>query len=111
VPAFPELADDPVVLGFELFDSDELSLAADEVAPASDPVPGFVSDESVDAPDLEAEVPRASFLAQPEPLKTIAGADSTLRRGPPHASQAEGPGVWIPWTTSTRRPQEPHSYS
>jgi len=52
---------------------------------------------------------RASFLAHPLPLKTIAGVESSLRIGPPQRSQAVGPESWIPWMTSTRWPQLRHS--
>jgi hypothetical protein len=48
---------------------------------------------------------RASFLAQPLPLKWMAGAESALRIGPPQLSHVAGPAAWIPWLTSTSRPQ------
>lgn len=38
----------------------------------------------------------ASFLAQPEPLKTTAAAEMALRSAPPHASQVVGPSAWMP---------------
>jgi hypothetical protein len=44
---------------------------------------------------------RASFLAQPEPLNTMAGADRARFMAPPHRSHAEGPGAEIAWITST----------
>ena len=42
-----------------------------------------------------------SFLAQPEPLKTIAGVESALRIDPPQLAHADGPGEWTEWITST----------
>ena len=48
---------------------------------------------------------RRSFLAQPEPLKTIVGGANALRMGPePHSGQASGAGSFTPWMTSKRRP-------
>ena len=44
---------------------------------------------------------RASFLAQPDPLNTMAGVDRARFIDPPHRSQAAGPGADIPWITST----------
>ena len=88
--------------------------------------PVFASDEpdagddaspdapSLDAPSLEPEAPPAvdvaprvderSFLAQPEPLKWIAGVTSALRIVPsvPQFGQKRGPASLIPWITSTR---------
>ena len=44
------------------------------------------------SPDLaEAGLVLRSFLAQPEPLNTMAGADMALRTGSPHTGQAAGP--------------------
>ena len=48
---------------------------------------------------------RASFLAQPLPLKWMAGVDSALRMVPPHDVQVDGPLAWMPCVTSTSRPQ------
>jgi hypothetical protein len=39
---------------------------------------------------------RASFFAQPLPLKTIDGVDMSLRIGPPHCSHAVGPVAFTP---------------
>jgi len=52
------------------------------------------------------EADRRSFLAQPEPLKTIVGGANALRIGPePHSGHASGAGSCTPWMTSKRRPQ------
>lgn len=52
------------------------------------------------------EAGRRSFLAQPEPLKTIVGGANALRIGPePHSGHASGAGSFTPWMTSKRRPQ------
>jgi hypothetical protein len=66
-------------------------------------------DESLSAPSSLGlgdglELAR-SFLAQPEPLKTMAGAETALRTGPPHALHVVGPSSCTPWITSTRVPQ------
>jgi hypothetical protein len=66
---------------------------------------------SLESVDFGADDDRASFLAHPLPLNTIAGAETSLRSVPPQASHVVGPGVWIPWMTSTRRPHYAHSYS
>jgi hypothetical protein len=60
---------------------------------------------------LEALADRASFFAQPLPLKWIAGAVRALRIPPPHDSHAPGPCPWTPCMTSTRRPQAVQTYS
>jgi hypothetical protein len=64
-----------------------------DASPASPPP------SPVDPPGRAA---RASFFAQPDPLKTIVGGESALRIEPPHRSQCDGPVAWIPWTTSVR---------
>jgi hypothetical protein len=56
--------------------------------------------------DRERLASRASFLAQPDPLNTMAGADSARFIGPPHRSQAAGPNADIPWITSTTWPHD-----
>jgi hypothetical protein len=94
--------DPPDTESLEPFDASE---------PASDDVLALLSLESDAGVDLAGVDERASFLAHPLPLNTIAGADMTFRSCPPHASQVVGPGEWIPWMTSTRRPQLAHSYS
>lgn len=70
-------------------------------AAVSVPVPPAAG---VDAFDRRAS--RASFLAQPEPLNTIAGADRARFMDPPQTSQADGPGAEIPWMTSTTCPHD-----
>ena len=52
---------------------------------------------------VEVALPR-SFLAQPEPLKWIAGAANCLRIVPsaPHEGQKFGPGSLSPWRMSAR---------
>ena len=49
-------------------------------------------------------VDERSFLAQPEPLKWMAGETSALRIVPswPQLGQKRGPASLIPWITSTR---------
>jgi hypothetical protein len=61
-------------------------------------------------PDRAAAADRRSFLAQPEPLKWIEGAEIALRTGPePHSGQLVGGASWTPWITSKRRPQAAHT--
>ena len=55
---------------------------------------------------LERLASRASFLAQPEPLNTMAGAERARFIGPPQRSHAAGPGADIPWITSTTWPHD-----
>ena len=45
-----------------------------------------------------------SFLAQPEPLKTIAGVDNSLRISAPQRSHFAGPGSLTPCITSVMCP-------
>jgi hypothetical protein len=69
--------------------------------PASDEP---VSDEpALDDPDVLRPDPpdRPSLVAQPEPLNTIVGVESSLRIEPPHTGHVEGPWPWTPWRTST----------
>ena len=47
---------------------------------------------------------RASILAQPEPLKTMAGVDIALRIAPPHTVHTVGPDSCTPCVTSVRVP-------
>ncbi len=53
-------------------------------------------------PDREPELDRRSTFAQPDPLKTIAGATNALRIAPPHTGQVSGPEAWTPCITSSR---------
>jgi hypothetical protein len=52
---------------------------------------------------------RASFLAQPEPLNTMAGTESARFMVPPHRSQVVGPAAAIEWITSTTWPHDSHA--
>ena len=49
-------------------------------------------------------LPPRSFLAQPDPLKWMEGAENSLRMVPslPHEGQKLGPGSLIPWRMSAR---------
>jgi hypothetical protein len=84
--------------------------------PASPPeAAGSAGRDSPALPSAEvaraAERSRASFFAQPEPLKTIAGADMSLVIGPPQMSHVAGPAAWMPCSTSTRLPHALQAYS
>jgi hypothetical protein len=61
---------------------------------------------------VEDEPPR-SFLAQPEPLKWIAGVENSLRIVPdaPHDGQNPGPGSLMPSRMSARWSQAVQMYS
>lgn len=62
------------------------------------------SPESDDARRLELADDR-SFLAQPEPLKWIEGAENALRTGAaPQIGHDSGPSAVTPWITSKRWP-------
>jgi hypothetical protein len=86
----------------------DLVLASD--VPLS-PLADAASLDEVLASDLAAVVGfdflalAASFLAQPLPLKWMAGGDSALRMVPPHSAQVSGPRSWMPCMTSSSRPQ------
>jgi hypothetical protein len=90
----PAPSDAPEAAGFSVPDP--------SVAPAA-PAP---SAAGVSAPlvvelTLERLESRASFLAQPDPLNTMAGAERARFIGPPQRSHAAGPGADIPCITST----------
>ena len=53
---------------------------------------------------FEAGFVDRSFLAQPEPLKTIAGVDNSLRISAPQRSHFAGPGSLTPCITSVMCP-------
>ena len=87
--------------------------------PESDPdppesVPDWVDLASVDELDfaswsvaafaLGAGLLDRSFLAQPEPLNTIAGVDNSLRTSAPQRSHLAGPGSLTPCITSMMCP-------
>lgn len=61
------------------------------------------------AADFDRLASRASFLAQPEPLNTMAGVDSARFIAPPHRSQVVGPGAEIACITSTTWPHDPQT--
>ena len=62
------------------------------------------SDLGRDVPGLA--VARRSFLAQPVPLKWIAGAAKAFFTGPPpHSGHVVGSSAWTPRRTSNRLPQ------
>jgi hypothetical protein len=72
--------------------------------------PASLSDDDDFDPPLDDDRPleaRRSTLAQPEPLKTMDGADIALRIVPsaPHSGQNRGPASLMPWMTSVTRPQ------
>jgi hypothetical protein len=85
-------------------------LPAVEVSPpvASEPVDpvDVASDDAVVDAAFGRLASRASFLAQPEPLNTMAGADRARFMVPPQRSHAAGPGADIPWITSTVWPHD-----
>jgi hypothetical protein len=103
------------------------SLALDETEPVVAVVEGLVPEPPASEPpsDADAALPsplpasfaapaaaddpadeRASFFAQPLPLKTIAGALSAFFIAPPQTSHVSGPVPEIEWTTSTECPQD-----
>jgi hypothetical protein len=78
--------------------SDDADLSAPTEAGSDAP-----SSDADDDDDLTAL--RRSFLAQPEPLKWMAGAANALRTGPPpHSGQVVGGSAWTPCMTSKRWP-------
>jgi hypothetical protein len=72
-------------------------------------VSGFVPSAVGDVDTLERLASRASFLAQPEPLNTMAGTESARFMVPPHRSQVVGPAAAIEWITSTTWPHDSHA--
>jgi hypothetical protein len=84
---------------------DDDPLEPDESEPPDDEEPSPPSpDDLEDAEALVIDDPPRSFLAQPDPLKWIAGAANCLRMVPsaPHDGQNVGPGSWMPWRMSER---------
>jgi len=79
---------------------------------SAEAAPSDLSDELVvvlaeSVSDLfELALLERSFLAQPEPLNTIAGADIAFRTGAPQTGQLVGPAAWTPWITSVTCPFE-----
>ncbi len=86
----------------------------DDPPDEDEPSPEVEPESEVPSVDFELEAAAAlvraaladdrSFLAQPEPLKWIAGVESALRIVPsaPHEGQKRGPGSLMPWITSVR---------
>jgi hypothetical protein len=64
---------------------------------------GFASLSVADL-SLAAGLLERSFLAQPDPLNTIAGVESILRMSAPQRSHWLGPESWTPCITSTMWP-------
>jgi hypothetical protein len=85
----------------------ELSLEPPSFVVVFDPSP--LSDDEPSWLDLEVpglDVARRSFLAQPVPLKWIAGAANAFLTGPPsHSGHVVGSSAWTPRRTSNRLPQ------
>ena len=104
----PDAGDDPPVVDDEpgVFDPSPPE-------PLSEPVSELVSDPW--SPSFADDEPlftaaRRSFLAQPDPLKWIAGAANAFRTGPdPHSGHRSGAGSLTPWMTSKRRPHAAQS--
>jgi hypothetical protein len=124
VRALPDVGDVPAALLLE--PSEAEAPAPVEAAASFEPEPVAESDAvSVDAAfpsppapslavaaeDPDAALERASFLAQPLPLKWIAGVLRAFFIAPPHTSQVSGPVPEIAWMTSTERPQDVQRYS
>jgi len=65
-----------------------------------DPVSDGLELDDPDAPRPDPPL-RPSFVAQPEPLNTIVGVETSFRIEPPHTAHVEGPWLWTPWRTST----------
>ena len=72
----------------------------DSVEPSLEPAPLGLAD---------GRESRASFFAQPLPLKWMDGVEMSLRIGPPHSSHAVGPRSFTPCNFSTTWPQVRHS--
>ena len=111
--AVPPPLDDPASLDPDAVPGPGVPLAAGaaSVAAAAFPsplAPSFASPVAAGAP---AGADRASFFAQPLPLKWIAGAVSAFLITPPQTSHVSGPVPEIGWMTSTDRPQEVQRYS
>jgi hypothetical protein len=111
----PALDDDPDVDDESPFVVDDVSVDFDAPSPP-DPLP-----EPLSAPVSEPFSPsddddplftadRRSFLAQPDPLKWMAGAANALRTGPdPQSGHCSGGASLTPWMTSKRRPHAAQS--
>jgi hypothetical protein len=80
-------------------------------SPSPEPSPAFAPSAASAAGVVLDAAARASFFAQPLPLKWMAGAVSAFLITPPHTSQAVGPVPEIECRTSTERPQDVQRYS
>ncbi len=113
----PPVAFGDVVEGVELVPLsvplDAAAFSPPAVSEPVDPVDGVSLVAASDAFAVDAVferlASRASFLAQPDPLNTMAGADRARFMGPPQRSHAAGPGADIPWITSTVCPHDSHT--
>jgi len=93
--------------------ADAAEAAAGSLAVGASPPDGESPAEGA-SPPVEAGVferlaSRASFLAQPDPLNTMAGTESARFIAPPHRSQVVGPGAAIECITSTTWPHDSHT--
>jgi hypothetical protein len=93
-------------------ESPEPPADSDEDGPSPDGLFDSVGSPARDAALLLAPELR-SFLAQPDPLKTIAGGANPFRIVPsaPHSGQNRGPSSLIPWRMSVLCPHAVHAYS
>lgn len=117
----------------ELSAPDDAPSLPDDGLSAPDDAPSL-PDDALSAPDDEPSAPAAtgvesappspaafsppppaarcaSFFAQPEPLKWMAGVLNALRIRPPQTSHLVGPFSAIECLTSMRRPQAVQTYS
>jgi hypothetical protein len=119
LPALPEpspledVEDDTAaaVASLRFGDSFEVDAPSDD-PPSDEPLPpeeSALEPEAASPVAFEAPAPdvaRRSFLAQPDPLKWIAGvANAFLMGPPPHSGQAAGGSAWTPRRISNRWPQ------
>jgi hypothetical protein len=96
VDVFSGVFDDPSPPESLSLSPESLSLSPEDASPSPD--------------DVLFTAARRSFLAQPDPLKWMAGAAIALRTGPePHSGHCSGGPSWTPWMTSNRRPQAAQS--
>ncbi len=104
--------DEPSALDGEPSPADDEASAPDE-EPSAPAATGAESVPASPAAFLSAPLAAlcASFFAQPEPLKWMAGVLKAFRIRPPQASQVVGPFSAIECRTSMRRPQEVQTYS
>jgi len=99
----------------EPLDDDEVEAASPPEAPSFEEDPELPLELELESEDASSRlgrdepglaVARRSFLAQPVPLKWIAGAAKAFLMGPPpHSGQVVGSSEWTPRRTSNRLPQ------